>query len=124
MDESNDKRETFLRWAALSIIGICFLYLFMVTFLPMFYPTKFENNYSNTAAGIILLLLGYYWGSSSGSAAKSQTLEKELVGANPPLTTRKATFTSTETIDKTTEVLKPVATVEEKKEEVKTVEVK
>lgn len=114
MDEKANEREISLRHAALFIICVCFLYLFAVTFLPMFYPgTKFESNYSNTVVGIILLLLGYYWGSSSGSAAKSQTIEKELPSSNAPITSQVTTLKSTETIDKTTESVKPVVKVEE-----------
>lgn len=112
MDEkANEKREISLRRIALYIITVCFLYLFMVTFLPLLSSeTKLENNYSNTVVGIVLLLIGYYWGSSSGSTAKSEAIDAKL---NPPITSQTVTLKSTETIDKTTESVKPVVKVEE-----------
>ncbi len=99
-EKTNEKRELSLRRIALYIITVCFLYLFAVTFLPVFYQgAKFENNYSNTVFGIILLLIGYYYGSSSGSTIKSETLAKEMVTLNPSTSTT-ATTRTVETLDK------------------------
>ncbi len=110
MDEKTTEKVS-LRRIALGIILICFLYLFLVTFLPVFIPgAKLDNNHSNTVTGIILLLIGYYYGSSSGSTAKSEAIDARL---NPPGTIQTGTFSSKETIEKVTEAVKPVVKVED-----------
>ncbi len=67
---------------ACAIIGIGFAYLFMVTFLTL---PESGKDHAKTIVGFILgvgisTLLNYYWGSSSGSAVKSETIDKTLNG--------------------------------------------
>lgn len=86
MDEK-EKREKMVRIMACAIIGIGFAYLFMVTFLIL--PDT-GKDHAKTIVGFILgvgisTLLNYYWGSSSGSADKSETIAEELNGTKPPV---------------------------------------
>ena len=79
-----DKRVILIM--ACCILLISFGYLFAVTFLPI--PSS-GLDHAKTVTGFLLgtgisMLLGYYWGSSSGSAAKSETIEKELNLTKPP----------------------------------------
>jgi lipopolysaccharide export LptBFGC system permease protein LptF len=107
MDEKeklNYKREVSIRRIALFILILCFGYLGVSSFVVI--PTQ-GKDYSNSIVGIILLLIGYYWGSSSGSTTKSETIDKELIGASPPIKSQIVTLKSTETIDKTSE-MKPI----------------
>jgi predicted CDP-diglyceride synthetase/phosphatidate cytidylyltransferase len=64
-----------------------FGYLFMVTFLTL--PTS-GVEHAKTIVGFLLgvgisTILQYYWGSSSGSAEKSETIAEELSGPKPPV---------------------------------------
>jgi hypothetical protein len=76
-------RLTTDRWTMVMgfvILMIGFTYLFLVTFVSL--PTT-GTDHSKTIVGFILgsvvsIIIGYYWGSSNGSAAKSQTIDKEL----------------------------------------------
>jgi hypothetical protein len=114
-DKARTERMVLLM--ACAIMGIGFAYLFAVTFLTI--PTS-GIEHAKTITGFILgvtisSLINYFWGSSKGSAAKSDAIEKELAGTKPPVTTQTGTFRSTETIDKTTEsVAKPPEEVDKK----------
>ncbi len=112
-----EKKEKMILIMACAIIGIGFAYLYLVTFFTL---PETGKDHAKTIVGFILgvgisTLLNYYWGSSKGSADKSETIDKEL-GNGTPITSQTATFRSTETIDKTTELLKPLDKVEEVKE--------
>ncbi len=79
MDEKQKTEKTVLIMAC-AIIFIGFLFLFMVTFFTI--PATGQDH-AKTIVGFILgvgisTLLNYYWGSSKGSAAKSETIAKEL----------------------------------------------
>ncbi len=110
--EKNLKKEVAIRRMALFIIIVCFGYLFISSFVIV--PAE-GKDYSNSVVGIILLLIGFYWGSSSGSTSKSETIDRELSGSISPVTSQTVTLKSTETIDKTTETAKPVVAIEEVK---------
>jgi hypothetical protein len=117
-----EKREKMILIMACAIIGIGFAYLYLVTFFTL---PETGRDHAKTIVGFILgvgisTLLNYYWGSSKGSADKSETIDKELGNGNPPVTNQTATFRSTETIDKTTELSKPVKVEEAKETEIKT----
>ncbi len=82
MDEKQKTDKTVLIMAC-AILAIGFGYLFAVTFLSM--PPAGEEH-SKTIVGFVIgvgisTLLNYYWGSSKGSAAKSETIASEL---SPP----------------------------------------
>ncbi len=84
--DPKEKREKMILIMACAIIGIGFAYLFMVTFLTV---SATGTDHAKTIVGFILgvgisTLLNYYWGSSSGSADKSETIAKELNGIKPP----------------------------------------
>jgi hypothetical protein len=116
MDEKeklNYKREVAIRRMALFIIIICFAYLAVSSFVIV--PAE-GKDYSNSIVGIILLLIGFYWGSSSGSTARGETIDKQLEGVLPPRST--TAITKTVTVDsksKTETTSEPPA--EPKKEE-------
>jgi hypothetical protein len=79
MDEK-EKTEKMVRIMACSVMGIGFAYLFLVTFLTI-PPSGTEH--AKTITGFMLgvavaTLISYYWGSSKGSAAKSEAIEKKL----------------------------------------------
>jgi hypothetical protein len=79
MDEKQFK-ERIVLWMACGILAISFGYVFLVTFIPI---PETGIKHSDTVTGFLLgtglgALLSYYWGSSSGSAAKSDTIEKKL----------------------------------------------
>jgi len=66
---------------------VSFGYLFMVTFLEL---PETGVEHSKTVVGFLLgvgisTILQYYWGSSSGSADKSETIAEELNGPKPPV---------------------------------------
>jgi len=114
MDEKS-KTERLVLYMACAVMAIGFAYLFLVTFYPI---PESGIEHAKTITGFILgvavsTLISYFWGSSKGSAMKSEAIEKELTGS--PITSQTATFRSTETIDKTTEVKKPIEAEEEKK---------
>ncbi len=84
MDEK-EKIAKMVLIMACAIIGIGFSYLFLVTFLTL---PETGKDHAKTIVGFILgvgisTLLNYYWGSSSGSAAKSETIDRELNGKPP-----------------------------------------
>lgn len=79
-------REKMTLIMAACIIGVSFAYLFMVTFLTV---SATGTDHAKTIVGFILgvgvsTLLNYYWGSSSGSANKSNTIAKGLNGPPKP----------------------------------------
>ena len=83
--DTKEKREKMTLIMAACIIGVSFAYLFMVTFLTV---SATGTDHAKTIVGFILgvgvsTLLNYYWGSSSGSANKSNTITKGLNG--PPV---------------------------------------
>ena len=84
MDEKQKTEKTVLIMAC-SVMGIGFAYLFLVTFLTI-PPTGTEH--AKIITGFILgvavsTLISYYWGSSKGSAAKSEAIEKKLDETKP-----------------------------------------
>jgi len=83
--DAKEKREKMVLIMAACIIGVSFAYLFMVTFLTV---SATGTDHAKTIVGFILgvgvsTLLNYYWGSSSGSANKSETIAEELNGTKP-----------------------------------------
>ena len=69
---------------ACTVLGIGFLYLFLVTFIPI---PECGVEHSKTILGFMLgsvisIIIGYYWGSSSGSAEKSKFIEKSKGGGD------------------------------------------
>lgn len=86
MDEKSKTEKTVLIMAC-AIIGIGFSYLFLVTFYPI--PTT-GTDHAKTVVGFILgvgisTLLNFYWGSSKGSQAKSDTIDRAM--NNNPIAT-------------------------------------
>jgi len=72
-----------------------FGYLFMVTFLVL---PESGVEHAKTIVGFLLgvgisTILQYYWGSSSGSADKSETISKKLNGTKPPTASPKSLVT-------------------------------
>ena len=68
------------------VLLIGFLYLFLVTFLPI--PMA-GAEHAKTIVGFMLgsvisIIIGYFWGSSKGSADKSKFIEKIENGGNKP----------------------------------------
>lgn len=66
-------------YAALAILGACFLYFFAVTFMPI--PAS-GAKYADLILGALIgsgftAIAGYYWGSSKGSADKNDAMLKE-----------------------------------------------
>ncbi len=85
MDERQKTEKTVLIMAC-AIIFVGFLFLFMVTFLTI---PETGRDHAKTIVGFILgvgisTLLNYYWGSSKGSAAKSETIAGELPAPPKP----------------------------------------
>ncbi len=78
----DQKKEKSIRWMALLILIICFAYLFIASFVM---PPSTGRDYSTPIVGFITFLVGYYYGSSSGSTAKSETIDKELLGKRLPV---------------------------------------
>jgi len=79
MDEKV-KTERITLYMACSVMGIGFTYLFLVTFVAI---PESGVEHAKTVTGFILgvgisTLISYFWGSSKGSAAKSETIEKKL----------------------------------------------
>ena len=110
IEDPLDKRLVFLAWYVITAI---FAYIGAVTFLPV---PETGSKYADMAVPFLLgsgfgALVGFYF---AGSPNKKN-------GIVAPITSQTAAFHSTETIDKTTEVMKPPVerTVEEKKPEVK-----
>ena len=71
---------------ACATLGIGFLYLFLVTFIPI--PTG-GAEHAKTIVGFILgtvvaTIIQYFWGSSKGSADKSKFIEKQNNGGGQP----------------------------------------
>ncbi len=63
---------------ACAVLAIGFLYLFLITFIPI---SSAGAEHSKTIVGFILgsvisIIIGYFWGSSKGSADKSKYIEK------------------------------------------------
>jgi hypothetical protein len=106
-----ERTERFVLYMACAIFFICFLYLFLVTFMSI---PQSGIEHAKTITGFILgvgisTLISYLWGSSKGSAAKSESIDNKLNGPSAPVVSQTSTFTSTEKVDKTTEVVaKPV----------------
>lgn len=78
-DQEKEKKS--IRQMALFIIVVCLAYMFMASFVTV--PIQ-GKDYSTPIVAIIMLLIGYYWGSSSGSTSKSETIDKELLKPKPP----------------------------------------
>jgi hypothetical protein len=115
MDEK-DRTARLILYTGWGFAIASFAFLFMVTFLPL-PATGVEH--AKTIVGFLLgvgisTILQYYWGSSSGSADKSAVIAEELNGPSSPVTSQTVTLKSTETIDKTTESVKPVIVEEVK----------
>lgn len=71
----NDKINAVMRMA-MAIIGVGFLYLFLVTFAPI--PIT-GTDHAKTIVGFIMgtvisIPIGYYWGSSSKSKPSPETI--------------------------------------------------
>lgn len=85
--DPREKREKMILIMACAIIAVGFGYLFLVTFLTV---PETGKDHAKTIVGFFLgigisTLLNYYWGSSTGSAAKSETIDKRLNGIKPPV---------------------------------------
>lgn len=79
-------RKLIILCFAIFIVIVCFGYLFAVTFGAI---PETGKDHSKVILGFLLasglsVIIGYFWGSSSGSAAKSEAMEKELAGLIPP----------------------------------------
>ena len=70
--------------AAIAIVGVCLAYLFMTAWLK---PTI---DHSSTVTGIVMLLIGYYWGSSKTSQERSEMLTKKEAAPGPCEPTKEA----------------------------------
>jgi hypothetical protein len=82
---NDDKRKTFILFFAVGIVTVTLVYAFCITFIPI--PDS-GKDHAKTILGFLLAtglatLISYYWGSSSGSAAKSDTIDKVLQGPAP-----------------------------------------
>jgi len=116
MDEKA-RTERFVLYMACVVMFLGFLYLYLVTFMPI---PECGQEHAKTITGFILgvtisTLISYFWGSSKGSAAHSKTIENELTGNSPTSTT--ATSRTVETVDlrKTETVTEPPVKPEEVK---------
>lgn len=63
-----------------AVLAIGFLYLFLVTFLPV--PAA-GAEHAKTIVGFMLgsvisIIIGYWWGSSKGSADKAKVIENQI----------------------------------------------
>ena len=81
-----DKEKKIVLIMACGILGVSFIYLFLVTFCPI---PQSGTDHAKTITGFILgvgltTLVTYFFGSSSASAAKSATIEKQLNGQDHP----------------------------------------
>ena len=79
--------DSYMRIMACAVLATGFGYLFLVTFYPLS-PTGLEH--SKTIVGFILgsvisIIIGYFWGSSSGSAAKEATIKDLVENSKPPV---------------------------------------
>jgi hypothetical protein len=68
------------QWMSVGLMGVGFLYLFLISFVQV--PAT-ATKYVDTIIGFIMgtalaTVINFQWGSSSGSAAKSETIAKEL----------------------------------------------
>ena len=66
-------------YAALAIVAVCFLYFFLITFLTI--PQSVQR-YADLILGFLTgggfgVIMTFYWGSSKGSADKTEALMKE-----------------------------------------------
>jgi hypothetical protein len=73
--------KRFVLWMAVGVLGFGFSYLIAVTFLTI---PESGVEHAKTITGFILgscvgAILTYFWGSSKGSAEKSETIDKQLV---------------------------------------------
>ncbi len=71
-------------WMFCGVLGIGFLYLFLVTFGTI---PESGIEHAKTIVGFLLgsvisLLVGYKWGTSAGSAEKSKTIDKQIESQN------------------------------------------
>jgi hypothetical protein len=85
--DQKEKTEKMVLIMACAVMGVGFAYLFLVTFFPI---PESGTEHAKTIVGFILgvgisTLISYYWGSSKGSQAKSETIDKELDGAKKEL---------------------------------------
>ena len=78
----NEKRIIVLMGA--SIMLCCLIFFFSVCFIPMS-PSgeKFADQIVIAVIGILGIVVGYYFGSSKGSADKSEELAKKPVEHKP-----------------------------------------
>jgi hypothetical protein len=70
----DDKIRIF--WLAVGVLAACFLYFFLVTFLPI--PST-GNKYADMVVPFLLgsgvgVIVGFHWGSSEGSQEKNKLL--------------------------------------------------
>jgi hypothetical protein len=83
MDEK-EKTKRLILYTGWGIAVASFVYLFMVTFIPLADTGK---EHAKTVVGFLLgvgitTILQYYFGSSSGSSDKSDTIDKQLNAPN------------------------------------------
>jgi hypothetical protein len=70
-----DKLNTRMFYAACCFVSVVLIYCFFCFF------QKPQLDMTTPLLGLAMLLVGYYWGTSKGSADKSETIDKQIQNA-------------------------------------------
>ena len=71
----DDQAKKYQFPAAIFIVVLCLAYLFICAW------HKPEIDLTAPVLGVVMLLLGYYWGSSKSSQDKGMTIDKQIQNA-------------------------------------------